>query len=809
MIVPGSVNPLLLQSAGSSAYQITRSLRFNAPDGSFCSRTPSVAGNRKTFTFATWVKRTNLSNESMLFSAGNATNNWAALSFASASGSIAFYQTITSLNIGLTTTPVYRDPSAWMHVVLAVDTTQATSTNRVKIYVNNTQVTAFSSATYPAQNSDTWINSTTPQYIGKLFDGAANYYCDCLLAETYFIDGQALDPSSFTTTDLTTGQLIPKAYTGSYGTNGFQLKFADNSSNTATTLGKDSAGSNNWTPNNFSVTAGAGNDSLVDTPTSYGSDTGLGSEVRGNYCTWNSTWSNPTLTNGNLDYTTTTGSTSAIGTIGVSSGKWYFEITPSTSLSVIGVAPPSTFNTEIGSTATSYGYLSNGNKFNNGSSTAYGSTYTSNDVIGVALDLDNGKIWFSKNGTWQASGNPAAGTNAAFTGISGTFAPTVSRYTSTEQSGSLNCGQRTFSNAAPSGFKAICDTSLAAPTVAKPSTVMDVLTWSGNNASPRSFTGLNFSPDFVWIKSRSDAAGHGLYDSVRLAGNVLRSMDTSAEVANSAFGYLSGFNSDGFALTAGTYPGYESGDTNMTGRTYVGWAWDAGTSTVSNTSGSITSQVRANASAGFSVVTYTGTSAASATVGHGLGVAPGLIIIKKRSGTASWPVWHSALTSSQLLVLNSTSAVSSGVSTWNSTLPTSTVFSLGADGGVWNNGDNYVAYVFSPVSGYSSFGSYTGNGSADGPFVYLGFRPKWILFRYNASPHDWRIMDTSRNTYNTANSQLYPNNSDAEITNSLHQVDYLSNGFKVVTGGTPMNTSGGTYLYAAFAESPFAYSRAR
>jgi hypothetical protein len=537
-------------------------------------------------------------------------------------------------------------------------------------------------------------------------------------------------------------------------------------------------------------------DSLVDTPTSYGIDTAVGGEVRGNYCTWNSTWSNPTLTNGNLDYTTTTGSTSAIGTIGVSSGKWYFEITPSTSLSVIGVAPPSTFNTEIGSTAASYGYLSNGNKYNNGSSTAYGSTYTFNDVIGVALDLDNGKIWFSKNGTWQASGNPADGTNAAFTGISGTFTPAVSRYTSTEQSGSLNCGQRAFSNAAPSGFKAICDTSLPAPTVAKPSSSFDVKLYTGNGGT-QSVTGLNFSPDLVWLKARSAATAHLLFDQIRGATYYLSSNATDAE-SNSPSNTLTAFTSDGFTLGSNS-------SANGSSVALAAWAWDAGTSTVSNTAGSITSQVRANASAGFSVVTYTGTGTLGATVGHGLGVSPKLIIIKDRDSVESWVVYTTQIDGSlDYLFLNSTDAKADA----SISVPTSNVFSTG--GITVTSGKRFVAYAFSPVSGYSSFSSFVGNGSSDGVFQWCGFRPRFILLK-SIGATGWDILDSSRNTYNLANSQLFPHASDAELTNSTDYfvADFLSNGFKLRTSSSASNASGQTYIYAAFAESPFQYSRAR
>jgi hypothetical protein len=378
----------------------------------------------------------------------------------------------------------------------------------------------------------------------------------------------------------------------------------------------------------------------------------------------------------------------------------------------------------------------------------------------------------------------------------------------------VNWGARPFAYTAPSGFKALCTTNLPTPLIEDGSTVMDVLTWSGNNASPRSFTGLNFSPDFVWIKSRSDAAGHGLYDSVRLAGNVLRSMDTSAEVANSAFGYISGFNSDGFALTAGTYPGYESGDTNMTGRTYVAWTWDAGgTTDPSNEAGSITSQVRANASAGFSVVTYTGNGGTNATVGHGLGVAPQLVIGKWRGGSSDWEVYHKSAGATKVLQLNATNAAGT-LGHFGSTDPTSTSITVNANGTgneINGNGQSYVLYAFAPVAGYSSFGSYTGNGSAtDGPFVFCNFRPRWILIKRSSATENWMLYDAARSSYNASNDILRADISDAELADyTAGDIDLLSNGFKLRGTWTGINASGSTYIYAAFAEHPFATSRAR
>jgi len=287
-----------------------------------------------------------------------------------------------------------------------------------------------------------------------------------------FIDGQALTPSSFGQTDAQTGVWGPKAYSGSYGTNGFYLNFSDNSNTTAATLGKDYSGNgNNWTPNNFSVTAGVGNDSVVDVPTPYGTDTGVGGTVRGNYCTMNPLQLNlATLTNGNLTYSagSTSGNNYTCGsTLGVSSGQYYWEInvTSLTNYLGVGIASASDLITlvknssPIGFSAASYSVFESGSKCNNSSTSAYQTGgYATGNVIGVAFDATNGKIWFSKNGVFPNSGDPAAGTNAAFTSISAnTYLPALSGFVSTLDA---NFGQRPFAYTAPSGFKALCTQNL-------------------------------------------------------------------------------------------------------------------------------------------------------------------------------------------------------------------------------------------------------------------------------------------------------------------------------------------------------------
>ena len=799
-MIPGSANPLLLASAAAAGgYQVQRSLRFNSSDSGFCSRTPGTAGNRKTWTWAGWVKLgTNFGGRRMLFGGGNIANSipntYLEITDSAQLGIDSVDPPSLSLALRVRTTAVLRDPSAWYHIVFSIDTTQATAANRIKIYINGVEQTSYSSTTYPSQNYDSGINSTQIQTIGAYPEAAyrSGFYFDGYLADIHFIDGQALTPSSFTEVSATTGQLIPKTYSGTFGTNGFWLKFSDNSAATAAALGNDYSGNNNdWTPNNLSVTAGAGNDSLVDTPTSFGTDTSVGGEVRGNYATLNPLDSklndNGTISNGNLQYAqSSTGARTGRASIGVLSGKWYWELTADNSgNSNVGVTNSlSNLGTYIGADANGWGYVASGSKSNNGE-TAYGSSWTSGDIIGVALNMDAGTITFYKNNVSQGT---------AFSGLSGTLFPSVGTSNISTCSFTINFGQRAFAYPL-SGFKALCDTNLPAPVVAKPNTLMDVALYTGNGGT-QTISGLNFSPDLVWIKNRSGANNHGLFDTIRLATKQLNSNTTDAESTD--VDKLTAFTSAGF--TVGNSPG-----TNASSNAYVGWAWDAGTSTVSNPDGSITSQVRANASAGFSVVSWTAGSA-PVTIGHGLGVAPQFIIMKSRtSGAVGWQVGHASLGWTKRLFFD-TAASDTTIAAWNDTAPTSTVFTVGSTG--YQTG-NMIAYCWTPVVGYSSMGSYVGNGSSDGPFVYTGMRPRWILVKRTDSADDWPLMDTARTPNNPQNLQLWPNFSNAESTITNRAWDALSNGFKLRGDNFATNASGGTYIYIAFAENPFQYARAR
>jgi hypothetical protein len=360
--------------------------------------------------------------------------------------------------------------------------------------------------------------------------------------------------------------------------------------------------------------------------------------------------------------------------------------------------------------------------------------------------------------------------------------------------GSSNFGQRPFQYTAPSGFKALVTTNLPTPTIEDGGEYFNTVLYTGTGAN-LSVTGVGFQPSFVWIKSRSAGQSHSLYDAVRGATKQLNSNNTDAE---GTYAGVSSFDADGFSV--GT------ADNNTASATYVAWNWKANGAGVSNTDGTITSTVSANTDSGFSIVTYTGTGA-NATWGHGLGVAPSMVIIKGRTNTAGWTVYHSALGPTKRLSLNTTDAEET-MGYFQDTSPTSTVFYITSNGATGASGVDYLAYCFAPVAGYSAFGSYTGNGSADGVFVYTGFRPAFLLVK-NASVAGtgWELHDTSRSTYNPSGPLLGPDVSDAEITST--RFDLNSNGFKLRSSGSSINGSGNTIIYMAFAENPFAYSLAR
>jgi hypothetical protein len=488
-----------------------------------------------------------------------------------------------------------------------------------------------------------------------------------------------------------------------------------------------------------------------------------------------------------------------------STGKYYWEatcISRATGAAVGILGTSAVIVGDVANAATGYVYNSgDGQKYNNGSASAYGATWGANDIIGIAWDADAGSLSFYKNGTSQGT---------AFTGLSGTFSPAIG--VNGSDSMAANFGQRPFSYTPPAGFVSLCTTNLPNPTILQGDDYFNILLWTGNATNPRTISGLGFEPDMTWYKSRSGAGAPAIYDDVRGygAGKMLCTNQASAEgvddpYTDTDYGFLTQ-NSDGIVLNSGNVSGTW---VNNNTTTYVGWNWKASGTSVSNTAGSITSTVSANTTAGFSVVTFsTNASSGGATIGHGLGVAPSMILMKARNQTYSWDVYHVSLGANYRMILNSSAAISASSSDyWNSTTPTSSVFSINQ--GFYGTGVNTVAYCFSEVAGYSSFGSYTGNGGSDGPFVYTGFKPRFIMVKgYSSAGNAWEMIDTARSPYNAVNALLRANSSGAEQTSGPYP-DILSNGFKARSANGYFNDSGVSYIYMAFAENPFKNALAR
>ena len=577
---------------------------------------------------------------------------------------------------------------------------------------------------------------------------------------------------------------------------------------------KDVSGQgNHWTPNNLDY-----RDSLPDSPANNFAT------LNSTFATSNSASQGGTLSEGNLRITTTGGFFKG-GTFAPSSGKWYFEGYAET----VGAQMSISF-ADYSAIQTGYpyvGYLSGGglHQINGNALDAAGThpTWTSGDIISCAIDIDAGKIWWAKNGVWIDSGDPAAGTNPPTTftantevvpyfmcdnaagtktwisnfGQDSTFAGAkpMGAYTDDNSIGN-------FQYAPPAGYLALCTANLPTPTIIDGSEYFNTVLYTGDGVDDRSITGVGFQPDFIWGKSRSSAYNHELYDVIRGTGNRLSSDNNYAEQVRND--NLQAFESDGFQVGTGV-------GLNGSGSTYAAWNWKAGGTAVSNTAGTITSQVSANVDAGFSIVSYTGTGSGGATVGHSLGVKPDMVIAKNRTDAANWLVWHKDLSGEDYyLHLERTDAQAQNSAFWSAF--SSTTFTLGNSNHINGSGDAIIAYCFANTDGYLKAGSYTGNGSTSNPpFVFTGFRPAWVLIKCSsASSTNWLLLDNKREGYNSAQDVLFPESNAAEETNAAKTVDFLSNGFKVAaTANGSTNASGGTYIYLAFAETPQKFANAR
>jgi len=443
-------------------------------------------------------------------------------------------------------------------------------------------------------------------------------------------------------------------------------------------------------------------------------------------------------------------------------------------------------------------YAANGQKYTGAiGNQTYMATPPTSTTITVAFDADTNELYFGADGNWgDGSGNTNqtfANAAVAYTVPTGkTYYPAISF---NGGNAFANFGQRPFDHTPPTGYKALNAANLPVPTIKDGTEYFNTVLWTGNS-STQAITGVGFQPDFVWGKARSVGYAHNLFDAVRGATKSLVSSSTAAEITLSG---LTSFDSDGFTLGSNL-------DLNLTTHTYVAWNWKANGSGSANTDGTISSTVSVNAEAGFSIVSYTG-SGANATIGHGLGAAPSMMIVKNRDRNASWAIYHGSLGATKVLQFDTNSAFTDSTS-WNNTSPTSSVFTIGTANSVNASTEDIIAYCFAEVEGYSKFGSYTGNGSSTaGTFVSLPFKPAFLIMKKSSGSDNWEMKDNTRDPENPVDSSLFPSAASAESTG--RNIDFLSNGFKHYNANGNTNENGQTYIYMAFAEMPFKYANAR
>jgi len=889
-------------STGFYPETVNQSLRFNEGDTPYLSRTFVTPSSTRKIIIATWIKPSELGDETpIMYSSSSNTQNYFLMGFA-ADGFISstdnfnlFTVEGNSTRFAFRTERLFRDPTNWMHVCVAIDTTQATSTDRVVIFFNGKRYTGGYSTynTQPSENRDfTILNSAIEHRIGA-YSNANHAYgnLDGYLSEFYFIDGQSIFSDTSATINSTfladantlatfceqkNGVAVPKAYNGTFGNNGCRLTFEATGTGTTsqgttaqTNIGDDQSGQGH----NFSVNGLATADVVKDSPTN-------------NFCVLNplSKQSASALSEGGLKTIITSGTNSGrtLGTFAVNSGKWYWEVRQSSSnrfaMGVLDVDRYVMANEDGGSDAYEWVFITSDNSGNGAKRNSntivngYGGDTANGHVVMVALDADNGAIWFGKQGSWfntdgssdsdTVKGQIEGGTttNAAYTGVTGRLTPSFVRQTSNNTI-NVNFGQDAsfagnesfatktdengigaFQYNVPSGFLALCSSNLPDTTFSpaqseQANNYFDVgLYQSTGGASDSSaqaptlnFTDFAFQPDWVIIKGRSYTDWGMTFDSARGPGKTLQAFRnyTEGDYANT----LTSFNSDGFTLGADS-----TVQVNWRTNTYVTHSWKAGgPPTASNsesagatpTAGSVkidgsnlgsalagsiaATEITASTTSGFSVVLYTGTGSA-ATVAHGLSSAPEFILVMGRNVSNSQMVGITAYNGWTHYIALSNSGYSVSDSTiWNNTAPTSSVFSVGTAANTNQSSKTYVAYCMHSVEGFSKFGTYVGNNSTDGTFVYTGFRPAFVLVKLvSAGNEDFIYWDYKRDPDNLVHNKMYWNANNSEITDTTNRMmDFVSNGFKHRTDHVSTNGNGGTYMYMAFAEQPFKFSNAR
>jgi len=856
-------NPYMFKSAagatGFYSHEITKSLRANSADDAYLHHTPSGSStNRKKWTCSFWFKNTMDTTQAYgpakIFACPHSsTNNHVdaiELYIDSGHGVDGFFQLKVTgqggLDTVLATSHYIRDPAAWFHVYVSADTTQGTASDRMNIYLNGTLITNYATETYASQNFEWGFGSAQKRSWFRMFGGSYTTTCGGYLADAHFIDGSVEAISKFG--ESKNGVWTPVEVTSStvtYGNNGFSLKFLQTgTSQNSSGIGADTSGNDH----HFASVNFASTDVVLDTPTN-------------NFCTLNPVYRGDqtddnkygTLTEGNLkiSYVNNQDASSPCTIKVPASGKWYFEYLINAGggtgdySPAAGIFDPNeyTYNTSAYNAVGSIQYANNVNKVYKGTSVAgtYGGSRGSNgDVMGIAVDMDNGAFYVSKNGTFQtisggSQGDPTSGSSK--TGAGATWTP-ASEFTSgmvplgapnggnvpiitmnfgqdgtfsgekTAGGNSDTNGYGNFYSAVPSGYSAICSGALTVASEIDPAETDDnfpqklfkAVPYTGNDGGTSNNITFSFKPDMAIMKMRGNTGGgYGaqIWDTTRGDDYYMYPAGTAASVTSGS-NYLE-FVSTGLKLDT-SWDGL-----NQNGETYIAHGWRAnGGTTSSNSTGDITSTVQVDPSGCFSIVTYTGESA-TRTIGHGLSSTPTAIWIKSTASSYGWANYFK-VNGVNKVAFNGTGNDTGASTLWGNTHPTSSVFTVG-DGSETGKSTAYIAYCFAPCEGYISIGSYEGNGNADGAFVYTGHSPAYILVKSLDSSDDWIVYDNKRDGYNVTTKAYAINLTNSEAT-SNRDIDILSNGFKLRTSNSNVNGSN-TYAYIAMAHNPFKYATAR
>ena len=804
-----------------TGYEVENSVRIEQSDSPYLHITPNSSASTRKWCFSAWVKRSALDPDddghSPLLGISSGNNPTAGIRFQG--DFLAYWDygeggTNYALNASTKNTAVFRDVNAWYHIFVRVDTTASTENRRIVGFVNGVEVTwdnanqSGQGNTFPSQNADTAINSNS---YGLWVGATSGYgYFDGYMSEVYFINNQVLNASDFGEYDDQYGHWKPKKYGGTFDAYSFYLKFEDSSN-----LGLDSSGqSNNLTAVNLGT-----RDQSQDSPTNnFATLSHLDFKIS----------HGGTVNQGGLRFVND-GNDSRRGTLGAFSGKYYAEFCPQTTIN--------------GSNPINYGLMGLNGKVDHDNMERAAFIYSDNalnlnihyneaggngndavsdlnniavdDVLQLAWDVDSGKVWVGRNNTWLSSGDPAGDSNPAHTmattgdnpitigcdhaGV--TYQVIINTGTDSSFNGSITAQGNTdergigdFYYAPPAGFLALCTKNIPDPAIV-PQNFFNTVLYQGTGSS-NAITGVGFQPEMTMISERDESEAVPIVDILR--GNTVEVNISSTAAQNDDAQKITAIGSDGF--TVGT-----SAAANQNGNAHVSYHWKFGGSGSANSNGSVSSTVSANTAAGMSIVKYEGTGSAT-TVGHGLGAVPKMMWIKNIDRVKAWTFYHEGIGNTHSLSQTDAGKYDED-NRFNDTTPTSSVFSVGDSDETNYNGDDHIAYCFAQVEGFSTIGTYIGNGNADGTFVYTGFRPAWVWIKSTAANRENVIFDNKRNAYNLTNEGMSLRGY-AETT-SYGTLDLTSTGFKLRASTNHTNESGVEIVYIAFAETPAKYANAR